>query len=140
MRAEKAFVKAPTLVWSRGQASSEEIFFLFAQTAHSPQLCQRPCDFFFHAATVPFKSWAVEAEKFPGEYTLSPSLNLGLSSPGVNPCPSLISKNLFPLIRFLPATRVEFPHDAKNNSICPDPQPSPVRLSKSQITNRKSSD
>ena len=54
-------MKLPALARCRGQTSREEIFFLLAQTAHSPQLCQRPSDFFFHGATLLFNSSGVEA-------------------------------------------------------------------------------
>jgi hypothetical protein len=41
-------VEAPAFVRCRGQASGEEILFLFAQAADAPNFCEHPGDFFFH--------------------------------------------------------------------------------------------
>lgn len=55
-------MEMPTLVGRRGQASSEQVLFVFAQAADASELCEHLGDFFFHRATLTALAWRVEGQ------------------------------------------------------------------------------
>ena len=65
MRAEKVFVELPPFVRRRGEASREEIPFVFAQTADVSDFFEHSRDFFFHKRTLILYGCIVESEIEP---------------------------------------------------------------------------